>query len=319
MYKYLGDQVSNIWDNLYNKRWEKAQGYSVTCLAMSTEMSLGFQIYSIAKMYHMSIFVNGSLTNMETWPHCTEKRIEAFEKLEQTFFRKILKAHSKTPIEAIYLELGVLPIRYHLMKRRIMYLHTIIQRDNKEITKQVVMAQKEEGRKGDFYSQAKQDMDAISLSFEEISVSDKEKLKDLLTNKLKNLAFDRLISKAKKHSKVNEKSYIDCEGCLHYNDPRFTPDIANLLFKFRTRTYLVKNNFRNNYKNSDILCPLCLQQNDDQEHLLKCVKIKESYSGSIDITMGDIFSDDIDILYKAAKTLKVLDSIRNDLIEESQD
>ena len=240
MYKYLGDQVSNIWDNLYFKRWEKAQGYSATCLAMSTEMSLGFQLYSIAKMYHMSIFVNGTLTNMETWPHCTEKRIEMFERIEQNFFRKVLKAHSKTPIEAIYLELGVLPIRFHLLKKRIMYLHTAIQRDNTELTKQVVLAQREDGRKGDFYSQAKQDMDSISLTFEEIIVSDKEKLHDMLTEKVKNLAFDFLISKAKQHSKVNEKRYLDCEGCLHHSDPRFTPDIANLLFKFRTRTYLVK-------------------------------------------------------------------------------
>ena len=115
-----------------------------------------------------------------------------------------------------------------------MYLHTILQRDNTELTKQVVLAQREDGRKGDFYSQAKQDMDAISLTFEEIIASDKEKLQGMLTDKVKNLAFDFLISKAKLHSKVNEKIYLDCEGCLHYSDPRFTPDITNLLFKFRS-------------------------------------------------------------------------------------
>ena len=319
MYKYLGDQVSNIWDNLYTKRWEKAQGYSATCLAMSTEMSLGYQVYSIAKMLHMSIFVNGTLTNMETWPHCTEKRIEIFERVEQTFFRKVLRAHSKTPIEAIYLELGVVPLRFQLMKRRIMYLHTIMQRDDSEITKQVVLAQKESGRKGDFYSQVKQVMDDISLTFEEVVMTGKEDLKDAITKKIGELAFGFLISKAKQHSKVNEKSYKDCEGCVHYYDPRFTPDIANLLFRFRTRTYLVKNNFRNHYKNNDILCPLCHQENDDQEHLLSCVKIKEAYSENIDLTTMDIFSGDVDELYATARTLKVIDRIRTDLIEGIQE
>ena len=233
MYKYLGDQVSNVWNNLYVSRWGKAQGYSATVLAMCTEISLGFQIYSTAKMLHSSIFVNGSLTNMETWPHCTEKRIETFERIEQTLFRRVLKAHSKTPIESIYLELGVVPLRFHLMKRRIMYLYTIIQRDDMEITKQVVLAQKRDSRKGDFYSQVKQDMDSISISFEELAgVTNSERLKEILALKINDLAFEYLIVKAQNHSKVNDKIYTNCEGCAHYSDPRFTPDITNPLFKF---------------------------------------------------------------------------------------
>ena len=139
-----------------------------------------------------------------------------------------------------------------------MYLHTIIQRDDTEITKQVVLAQKENGRKGDFYSQIKHDMDSIAITFEEVAMSGMEQLKDSVTKKIETLAFDFLLSKAKEHSKVNEKSYTDCQGCLHYNDSRFTPEITNLLFKLRTRTYLVKNNFRNHYKNTDILCPSSL-------------------------------------------------------------
>ena len=60
-----------------------------------------------------------------------------------------------------------------------MYLHTIMQRDDSEITKQVVLAQKESGRKGDFYSQVKQVMDDISLTFEEVVMTGKE---DLILN-----------------------------------------------------------------------------------------------------------------------------------------
>ena len=71
IYKYLGDHVSDGWDPLYNKRWDKAQGYNSTCLAMCTEISLGFHIYSTAKLLHESIFIIGTLVNMETWPNCT--------------------------------------------------------------------------------------------------------------------------------------------------------------------------------------------------------------------------------------------------------
>ena len=119
-YKYVGDYIANKLETLYTKRWEKAQGYSASCLAMCTEMSLGYRLYSTAKMLHMSIFVNGTLLNMETWPRFTNNRMETFERVEQNYFRRILKAHSKTPIEALYLELGVAPLRFQLMKKRVM-------------------------------------------------------------------------------------------------------------------------------------------------------------------------------------------------------
>ena len=98
-YKYLGDYVSDGFDCLYQKRYEKAQGYVVTCQAMCTEISLGFQIYSIARLLHQAIFLNGTLVNMETWPNFNEDRVRMFERAEQTLFRKILNAHSKTPTE----------------------------------------------------------------------------------------------------------------------------------------------------------------------------------------------------------------------------
>ena len=56
-YKYLGDHVSDGWDCLYQKRCEKALGYSAMCLAMSTEMSLGIRLYEIGKLLHESVLL----------------------------------------------------------------------------------------------------------------------------------------------------------------------------------------------------------------------------------------------------------------------
>ena len=80
---------------------------------------------------------------METWPHFSERRVESFERIEQGFFRKILSAHSKTPIESIYLELGVVPFSFKLMSRRIMYYHSVMHRDDNELTKKMMLLQQE--------------------------------------------------------------------------------------------------------------------------------------------------------------------------------
>ena len=74
-----------------------------------------------------------------------------FERAEQSFLRRILSAHSKTPLECLYLELGVIPFRYHLMARRVTYYQTIMKRSDNEITKAVVARQQIRQIPGDFY------------------------------------------------------------------------------------------------------------------------------------------------------------------------
>ena len=315
-YKYLGDHVANIWKVLYEKRCEKAIGYSATCQAMALEMSLGNQLYAIAKLVHMSIFVNGTLINTETWPHFTTERVEAFERIEQNFFRKILKAHSKTPIEAIYLELGVLPLRFNIMKRRILYLQDILNRDDEELTKQVICQQKVSCYDGDFYPQVCKDMASISISEQDLKCT-KQQLKNLVHDKVKTKAYQFLISKAREHSKIREEIYENGEGAAYYMDNRFTPDLVTLLFKFRTRTYLVKNNFRNNYRNTNINCPICDAQDDKQEHIFECHNILIEYSKQMTCRAEDIYSNDLDVLYDVAITLKELVHIREKLIDSN--
>ena len=55
-------------------------------------MSLGYSMYHVAKLLHYSIFVNGTLTNMETWANFGFPQIEAFEKNPATVFKKITES-----------------------------------------------------------------------------------------------------------------------------------------------------------------------------------------------------------------------------------
>ena len=314
-YKYLGDQVSNGLEMLYSKRVDKAHGYSATCVAMCTEISLGVQLYAVAKLLHLSIFVNGTLTNVETWPKCSEARIEKFERIEQNLMRKILKAHSKTPIEALYLELGIIPLRFHLMKRRVLYLQTILMRDNDELTKKVVLLQKDTCLDGDFYPQALANLNVLGITHDQLLESP-GKLEERLKKTMNEAAYKFLIKKAQKHTKTRQECYQNCNGAPHYFDPRFTPEKANLLFRFRTRTFLVKNNFRNNYRNTDTLCPLCSSFNDSQEHIFECTRILQVHNQNITCSHEDVFSRDIDTLLEVSRILLKLVKIRENLLSK---
>ena len=157
-------------------------------------------------------------------------------------------------------------------------------------------------------------MEYLSISESDMEES-RNKIKEVLNKNTKLKAFQFLIEKAKTHSKVNEKLYNDCEGLGHYDDMRFSPDIVNILFKFRTRMYLVKNNFRSNYVNTDTLCPVCKVEEDTQEHLFKCEKIVDNVDENKNCVYEDIFSDDPEKLLNVGFVLKDLIEIRERLLE----
>ena len=122
-----------------------------------------------------------------------------------------------------------------------------MKRENTEITKQVINAQKRNPLKGDFVPQVNKNLVDLSISENDLLLRSEEDLKSLLKNKLRAVAFQELIEKAREHSKVNENIYKDMNGCAYLSDKRFTPDIVNLLFSFQTRCFDMKNNFRNKY------------------------------------------------------------------------
>ena len=314
--KYLGDHISNRQEVLYEKRANQALMYVTNCIAMINEISLGYTYYSTAKTLYNAMFLNGTLINMETWTNFTEKRIQVFEKIEQYFLRKILNAHSKTAIETLYLELGIIPFRFHLYKRRILYYQFIMKRNEMELTKQIVNAQKLNQIHGDFYSQVAQNMNDLNIYEDDIGKNE-SKFKIFVKDRIEKVAFIFLMEKAKIHSKTNDKLYTNMKGSSYFSDQRFSTNLCNIVFMLRTRMYDVKNNFRNKYINENLKCPLCNEENDTQEHLFTCKVLREKCKDEIISSYEDIFLNDTDILLEVAKNAKQLIANRKILLDPS--
>ena len=318
-YKYLGDVISNDFNNeLYRSRLNKAKGYAATVVAMSTEISLGYQMFNVVKLLHQTMFLNGTMVNMETWTHFNEKRLVMFEQVEQQLLRQILRAHSKTPIETLYLEMGVIPFRFHLMKRRILYYYTLMQRSEHELTRKILDEQKKNPLNGDFYKQVQNDMNYLNIDNNQINILSRESLKTIITCKIKAISFEYLICKAKTHNKVKSDIYFDINGCKYFHDKRFQPELSQLIFKLRTRMYGVKANFRNKYK-EDMSCPLCNKDVDNQSHLFECnvLNIDDDSNEKPNAVYDDLFSCDIVKVYAAALLVKKLINKRESIIDES--
>ena len=114
----------------------------------------------------------------------------------------------------------------------------------------------------------------LLLSDNEVMVMSKRKFKNLVKEKIDTAALSYLNEKAAAHSKSRSlmKTKLKCENYI--KDKRFTVEEVQLLFMLRSRQFPVKNNYRNKYINTNLLCELCKLEESNEVHLTKCVVMK---------------------------------------------
>ena len=128
---YFGDILSMDGKNTKNikSRISKGIGIISQIFNLMEVVSFGTHHFKIALLLRDSMLVNGTIYNSEIWHSFSNKEVQEFEDLEKMFFRKLLKVPRTTPIEAFYLECGVLPIGTVIKARRIKFLHDILTRE----------------------------------------------------------------------------------------------------------------------------------------------------------------------------------------------
>ena len=129
---YLGDKIdmSGRIKPTILSRILKGYGAISNILAITNEVPLAHWRIEAGLKLRQAMFLNGTLFNSEAWQGISPGEIEMIEKVDEDLLRGLLKAHSKIPLEALYLETGCIPVRFIIKSRRLSYLHTILQKDS---------------------------------------------------------------------------------------------------------------------------------------------------------------------------------------------
>ena len=93
---------------------------------MLEEMCLGSHYVEVALVFRNAFLINGFLTNIEASYELTETDLEKLEKCDEQLLRTILECPFSTPKEMLYLEVGVTPIRFIVVARRLIFHHYIL-------------------------------------------------------------------------------------------------------------------------------------------------------------------------------------------------
>ena len=313
---YLGDilSVTGSVDATIERRRQKGIGICSQISGIINGLSLGQFYFKIAFLLRETMLLNGMLTNIEVWHPLSCNQIEVLEKIDTNFLRKVLKSHSKTPSEALYLETGLLPIRYVAIQRRMMYLHNILKKPENELIRKVYEIQKLVPTKSDWYQIVTEDKNKLGLTISDQQISEisKDKFKTIVVKAVKRFALDCLNQTATKKETSKCRKLIKKELVMenYLVDKSFTKSECELLFALRTRMVQgIKTNFSSQYENN-MKCHLCSGYSDtdypdSQEHLLSCVTLSKHVQVPNNIEYEDIYRS-VDKQLKIVKVFKQL-------------
>ena len=103
--------------------------------------------------------------------------------------------------------------------------------------------------------------------------------------------------------------------------PIFLNEEVNQLHALRSRTSNCKINFKNKYRNDDLLCDHCNTENEDQPHLLRCNillrKLESTKLAQNKISYENIYSNDVYKQKEISSLFLELFKIKNE-VENSQ-
>ena len=292
---YLGDILSSDGRNNKNiaNRISKGIGIISQMMHMLESLSLGEHYFEIAILFREAMFLNGILTNSEIWYNLSESDINEFESLDRLLLRRILNVPVSTPKEALYLELGILPIGWIIKSRRINFFHYLVNRDEEEMLYKFFLTQFNKPCRGDWTETVKQDLEDLGVKwdFDFLKSKSKDAFKRLVKNKVKEVALEDLKAKQKQHSKMENIQYIELKQQKYFSIGKIGVEEIRNIFRFRVRMAKYGENFRGILKN--VMCPLCYSHLDSQSQSFQCKELRSKIDIRCDIK--DIYSDDVSV------------------------
>ena len=312
---YLGDSISVDGTHTKNVQLRSNKGLGIInqIVQILDSTFFGKYHYEVAMVLRESLFLSSILLNSEAWVNYSKQDVRILEQCDEILLSKILDCDGNTSNALKYFELGGVPIRFEIMKRKLGFLQYLLKEDKESLIYNVLKATKENPLKNDFVKTCEKYLKIlkIELSFEEIGNLSKNSFKKVIKDRVKVAAYSYLISEQEKQSKITDIKYQKLEMQAYLADGSRDTRLSKLIFKARGRTLDIKMDKR--WKYDDTLCSGCNQKEETGEEVLGCDKLGENYEN---VPYGWFFEDSEKQLFAAKvmmKKLKMREKIREEV------
>ena len=240
---YLGQIIQNDGKNDKNikDKVNKAVGNVNRIICAISERPYGHHTFKAALLMRQGLMLSGMLTNAETWINVLESDITKLT-MPDTMLQRMLLSSSGNPSKVFMnLELGVIPVKYVLMAKRLNMWHYILNEDISSTIHQVYLAQKCESRKGDFYSLIQKDLKDLNIKLEEASIRNMSKTqwKVFIKSVVKDGAFQHLVYENSKLEKTKDIVFEELTTSDYLLKNKSTT-LSKIIFSLRSKTLDIK-------------------------------------------------------------------------------
>ena len=313
---YLGDLLSA--DGTHTKkvqqRSNKGLGTINQIMSILESTYYGKYFFEVATILRESLFLSSLLLNSEAWVNYNDKDVRILEQCDEILMSKILSSDSNTSNAFKYLELGIVPVRFEIMKRKIGFLQYILKQEKDSMVYQVLQATSEKSVKNDFVFRCKKYLEIlkINLSFEEIAKMTKFSLNKLLKEKIRVAAFEYLKMQQSKQDKIKNIEYQKLEMQEYLANGDRNINLSKVIFKARGRNLDIK--LQKKWKYDNKLCSGCKTNEESGEELLNCKSFGENKEKvSYSMFFSDLVKEQTKVGNKMMKNLKERKRIREEV------
>ena len=157
-------------------------------------MFFGSYYFEVGITMIESMLLGSILTNIEVAYNLTMSEIEKLEKCHEMALRKLLNLPSKTPKQMLYFLTGSTPVRHTIIRRRLVYLHHLLNQDENSLLRTFFEKQLITRKNKDWASQLLKDLGeyGIKESMDEIRLFKEDSWKLLVKAKTTENALNYL-------------------------------------------------------------------------------------------------------------------------------
>ena len=273
---YLGDVIAANGRHDKNVLNRKNKGLGIINQIMQILQSTyyGKYYFEVALVLRESLLLSSLLLNSEAWVNLTEQDIRKLEQTDEILLSKILDCEANTNNIFKYLELGVAPLRFEVMKRKVLFLQYILQQKKDSMIYKVFEATLKNPLKNDFVQTCEKYLKSlkINLSLTEIEKLTKWRFKKIVKEKTTLAAFEFLMhekDKTRKDGKMSKISILKYETLeLQQYLLEGNTNISKFISKARSQTLDLKT--QKKWKYNDLLCSGCTEREESGQEILSC-------------------------------------------------
>ena len=198
--KYLGQIISNDGTNIKNTENRAQVGIGLVNKIETTLKNTpgGKYHFELAVLMRNAVLISSIISSSEIWYNINESEYRKLEQTDEMLLKKILNCSSQTNLELLYLELGLMPVRFIILLRRLMYLqHILKQKHEKTLLYRFFIAQMEDSTNNDWVTGVIKDFEKVKINLELIEIENMSEVnfKIICKQQVSKLAFEYLINK----------------------------------------------------------------------------------------------------------------------------